>query len=213
MVDLVAPSAAAVPVRRRPRLADLPAPPLLALAPLVPHHRPAVMLRPISSDRVMAEAGSGACCALLELDGQLSRPLYLPRAALITLAKRHPLAERLVIDANDDGLLLFRAINGDSSATVICSEADALVGSVATLLQAVPLLALGDEQQALINPQLLRKALAVLIRISGDSPIALAMPAHDTLAVVLHARPAAGSDLIRAAIALARMIEVDDDGT
>lgn len=210
---LVQAAPAAVPVRRRPRLADLPWQPLRPLVPLLVPSRPALVLRPICDGLVMAEAGGGACCAVLELAGELSRELYLSRAGLTTLARRHPRAERLVIDGPDpDGadLLLLRAIDADSAATVICLEADALGGSVASLLAAVPVLALGDGQQALIDPQLLRKALEVMRRISGGGPVDLSVANHDTLAMLVKARPAPDSDLIRGCIAVARMIEQAD---
>jgi hypothetical protein len=209
---LVQAAPAAVPVRRRPRLADLPWQPLAALVPMIPPSRPALVLRPICDGLVMAEAGGGACCAVLELAGELSRELYLPRAGLTTLARRHPHAQRLTIDGPDPTgaeLLLLRAIDADSSATVICPEADALGGSVAALLAAVPLLSMGDESAALIDPRLLVKAIGVMGRISGGGPIDLAMPAHDTLALLVKARPAPDSDLIRGCIAVARMVQAD----
>jgi hypothetical protein len=212
-VVLTPPSPAAVPVRRRPRLADLPWQPLAALVPLIPPSRPALVLRPICDGLVMAEAGGGACCAVLELAGELSRELYLPRAGLTTLARRHPHAERLTVDGPaPDGaeLLLLRAIDDTSSATVICLEADALAGSVASLLAAVPVLALGDGQQALIDPQLLTRAITVMGRISGGGPVDLSVANHDTLGLLVKCRPAPDSDLIRAAIAIARMIESAD---
>jgi hypothetical protein len=187
--------------------------PLAALVPLIPPSRPALVLRPIGADRLLAEAGGGACCAVLELVGELSRPLYLPRAGLTTLARRHPHAERLTIDGPaPDGaeLLLLRAIDDTSSATVVCPEADALGGSVATLLEAVPALALGDGQQALIDPQLLTRAITVMGRISGGGPVGLSVANHDTLALLVKARPAPDSDLIRGCIAIARMIEQTD---
>ncbi|MEY4358593.1 MAG: hypothetical protein RLZZ631_79, partial [Cyanobacteriota bacterium] len=164
-IALAAAAPAAVPVRRRPRLADLPAAPLLALVPLVPPIRPFVVLRQIAEGRVLAEAGGGAVVAVLEVAGELTRELFLPRAGLMTLAKRHPRADRLTVDGPDpDGapLLLLRALDRDSSATVICPEADPMGGSVAALLQAVPLLALGDEQVAMVDPQLLRQGIEVL---------------------------------------------------
>jgi len=59
--------------KRRPRLGDLPAQPILALIGLIPvgGTRNHLALRPAGVNRVIVEAGSGAIVAALELEGEL----------------------------------------------------------------------------------------------------------------------------------------------
>lgn len=202
---------AALPVRRRPRLADLPAAPVLALLPLVPAYRPLV-LRPAGEGRVMAEAGGGAIAGVVEVAGELVRELYLPRSGLQTLARRHPHAARLTVDGPDpDGaqLLLLRALDQSSSAAVAVAEAEPLGGSAADLLNAVPMLPAGDERLAMLDPRLLAQALDVMRRLDRRAPLDLGLPAHDTLGLLVKARPEPGGDLIAATVGIARMVASD----
>ena len=109
---------------RPPRLADLPAAPLLAVA-AAPWQR--LQLHPAPSGAVVLEALGAALALRLEITelAELARPIALPPAALRRLRRLHPDAERLVIDATD-GLLRLRTVGSDAAAVVMATEGDPL---------------------------------------------------------------------------------------
>lgn len=196
--------------RRRQRLADLPAHPLLALLPLVPSKgdRSVVSLRPTGDGRVIAEAGGGAAVAVVELDGDLLRPLALSRSALLTLQRRHPHAERLAVDGpHPDGppLLRLAALDAQSSAVVQAPEADVPPGSAEALLRDVPLLRI-DDTEALLDPPLVIAALSTMRRLC-PGPVRMALCRHDLLGLVVRGRPSEDNPIRSATVAVARCIE------
>lgn len=199
--------------RRRPRIADVPAAPVLAVLPLVPAKGPRtyVHLRGAGPGRVLIEAGGGAVIAAIEARGELVREVALPRSALLMLARRHGCAERLTVDGarEDDppGSLLLRTLDATSAASVACVEAEAQPGTVASLLKDRPLLA-GDERACLLNMQLLALAASTLRRLCPGAPTSCAMPRHDLIGAVLTATPDPDGDVVSAAVALARCVAV-----
>lgn len=111
---------------RPPRLADLPAAPLLALA-AAPWQR--LQLHPTPHGAVVVEALGAVVALRLEITelAELARPIALPPAALRRLRRLHPDAERLVIDTTaTDGLLRLRTVGPDAAAVVMATEADPL---------------------------------------------------------------------------------------
>lgn len=107
-------------------LADLPAPPLLALGafagPREPYDR--VMLRDGGDGSVLAEAAhSDALVARLGPlgDAELQRPIALPRYVLRRLRRRHPEAERIAVHQADPelpGLLALRSLSANAATVV-----------------------------------------------------------------------------------------------
>lgn len=197
--------------RRRPRLADLPAHPLLNLLPLVPSKGPRAYahLRAAGAGRVLIEAGGGALVACVEVRGELAREVAIPRTALAMLQRRHPGAHRLTVDGalpdGPPGGLLLRTLDSTSAASVSCVEAELQSGTVADLLRDPPLLA-GDERSCLLNMQLLSQGADTLRRLCPGAPCAAAMPRHDLLGAILRAEPDPDGDVVSAAIALARCV-------
>ena len=108
---------------RPPRLADLPAAPLLALA-AAPWQR--LQLHPTPHGAVVEALGAELALRLEITEmAELARPIALPPAALRRLRRLHPDAERLVIDATD-GLLRLRTVGSDAAAVVMATEGDPL---------------------------------------------------------------------------------------
>lgn len=206
------PTPGALAPRRRLRLAaDLPAAAVCALAQLAGRGRPDVLLTPLGNGRVSVEAGAGAILGVLEVEAQLARPLAIPARALVALQRRLPSGPAwLAADAPPEGdgpaLLRVVAVGADGSASVNTPAADP-AGSVAGLLEDVPLLA--PETVALADPRFLRTALAVLGRIC-PGPVTLEVARHDLLGLLLRGRPDDGSSIVSAAVALARLIAVED---
>jgi len=164
-----------------PRLADLPAAPLLALAALIPAKPPglaAVRIRPTAGGRVVIEALANTVAAALEVEGEALQPLTLPRWALLELRRRHREAERLVIEPFGQGLRLVSL--GDRAAVALaCGEAAALpelpTWRPLERLPADPLL---------IDPQLLAQALAALQQ-AAPGPVELRWLDHPVLGLQL----------------------------
>lgn len=196
--------------RRRPRLADLPAAPLLALLPLVPAKGPRAYahLRAAGAGRVLIEAGGGALVGCVEVRGELAREVAIPRAALALLQRRHPGAHRLTVDGalpdGPPGALLLRTLDSTSAASVSCVEAEPQRGTVSDLLKDPPLLA-GDERSCMLNTALLSQAADTMRRLCPGAADA-EMPKHDLLALLLRGRPDPDGDVVGACIALARCI-------
>jgi len=200
--------------RRRPRLADLPAAPLLALLPLVPKAGPRAYLhvRPAGDGRVIVEGGGGPLVGVIELRGTVVRELALPRAGMALLARRHPRAERLAVDgALPDGPALLRlaALDADSSATVLAPEAELQPGTVSALLEDPPLWA-GDERACFLNLKLLSQAADTMRSLCPGALYSAAMPKHDLLGCLLRAELDGDGDVVSACIALARCIAMPE---
>ena len=172
---------------RRPRLGDLPARPILGLLALTPTRgeRRSIALRPAGDNRVIVEAGSGAIVAALELEGELTRPLALPRAALARLRCRHPTAERLAIDGaypGGTGMLRLSALDESSAATVLADEA-VLVGELGDLLTAPPLQRLGEAQCVMLDPVLVAMAVEAMRRVCPAAPVEVTLSTDELLAL------------------------------
>lgn len=193
--------------RRRARIAaDLPAHAVCALAELAGKARPDVLLTPLENGRISVEAGTGALFGVLELEAQLAQPLALPARALLALQRRLPAGPAwLAVDAPpEDGpdLLRIVAVGADGSATVNVPAA-APGGSAAALLEDVPVLP--AESSTLLDPRLLRQALAVLGRVCPGA-IEMACAHHDLIGALVRGKPADDSSVVSACIAIARMI-------
>ncbi len=114
---------------RTARIADLEAGPLLELLSLVPKDAgplSALQIRPAATDgRVLLELADRAVMARIEADGDCSRPICIPRGPLTVLRKRHPNAERLVVDQLEVGVGL-RSFGPDATVAMTVAEAAAL---------------------------------------------------------------------------------------
>lgn len=197
--------------RRRPRIADLPAGPVLNLLALVPKAGPRayIHLRGGGAGRVLIEAGGGALVAAVEVRGELAREVALPRAGVALLQRRHGAADRLTVDGalpdGPPGGLLLRALDATSAASVACLEEEIQPGTVSELIaEDRPLLA-GAERSCLLNLQLLGQAADTLRRLCPGAAD-VEMPRHDLLAVVLRGRPDPDGDVVGCAVALARCV-------
>ena len=198
-------------VKRRPRLGDLPARPLLALIGLIPvgGTRNHLALRPAGDNRVIVEAGNGAIVAAVELEGELTRPIALPRAALATLRRRHPTAERLAIDGPSPeaaGLLRLSALDQSSAATVLAPEA-ALTDGLGDLLTDPPLQRLGEAQGVVLDPQLVAMAVEAMRKVC-PGPMEASLSTHELLGLLVRGRPVDGDGVMAATIAVVRMLAV-----
>lgn len=183
---------------RAARLADLPAPPLLALLELVPSKPEGLaclQIRPGPSEGLVeVEVAGPSVMGRLVLEGEAARPVCLPRAALVLLKRRHPDAERLVIDALEDprhiGLRTFSAC---STVAISTPEAAALpLLPLVTLAPDAPPPAAGAALPLLLDPALLARALTVLHRL-GSWPVRIHLLADPLVGVALE--PGAHSDL------------------
>lgn len=205
------PTPGALAPRRRLRLAaDLPAAAVCALAQLADKRRPDVQFQPLEDGRVSVEAGSGAILGVLEVEAQLARPLALPARALLALQRRLPAGPAwLAIDAPAEGdgpaLLRVVAVGADGSASVNTPAADP-AGSVAGLLADVPVLA--AENTVLVDPRLLRQALAVL-QVVCPGPVTLEVARHDLIGVLMRGRPSDDSSVAACTLAIARCVPVE----
>lgn len=203
------PPKAAALAKRRPRIGDFPARPILGLLALTPTRgeRRSIALRPAGDNRVIVEAGNGAIVAALEIEGELTRPIALPRAALATLRRRHPTAERLAIDGPSPegaGLLRLSALDASSAATVLTPEA-ALTDGLGDLLTAPPLQRLGEAQGVVLDPVLIGLAVECMRRVC-TAPVELTLSTHELLGMLVRGRPVDGDGVVAATIAVVRMI-------
>lgn len=200
--------------RKRERLADLPWPPLAALLPLIPTRGPRsyLAIQPLGGGQLVLEVGGGALAAAVVLEGDATRPLHLPRAAIGTLATRHPHGERLAIDGPaevGDPLLRLAVLDSSSSATLLSAEAVPVEGpSISALVGSQALLPAGDQRRPLLDPKLLGIAVAAMARLAGG-PFSLGIADHPLLGALLRADiPEEGAEgvLLAATIAVARCI-------
>jgi hypothetical protein len=183
----------------------------LALIGLIPvgGTRNHLALRPAGDNRVIVEAGNGAIVAAVELEGELTRPIALPRAALATLRRRHPTAERLAIDGPSPegaGLLRLSALDQSSAATVLAPEA-ALVAGLGDLLIDPPLQRLGEAQGVVLDPVLIGLAVECMRRVC-NAPVELTLSTHELLGLLVRGRPVDGDGVMAATIAVVRMLAV-----
>ena len=191
---------------RTPRIADLEAAPvleLLALVPTEPEPLAALQIRPADTEgRVLLELASTALMARLEVDGDCSRLIALPRGPLAVLRRRHGDAERLVIDELEAGTGL-RTFAADSTVAITCSQAAPLPQlPMAEPSEGQP--AGGDALPVWLDPALLNKALGVLVRL-GTAPVELALLNHPVVGAALRIRPRQDSGL-SGAIQIARCV-------
>ena len=156
---------------------------------------------------MIVEAGSGAIVAALELEGELTRPLALPRAALARLRCRHPTAERLAIDGaapGGTGMLRLSAMDESSAATVLAPEAT-LTDGLGDLLTAPPLQRLGEARGVMLDPVLMAMAVEAMRRVS-PGPVEVSLSTHELLGMLVRGRPVDGDGVVAATIAVVRMI-------
>jgi len=158
---------------------------------------------------VLVEAGNGAIVAALEVEGELERPLALPRAALAILRRRHPTADRLAIDgpaADGPGLLRLTALDQCSSASVLAPEADLIAALGADLLDP-PLQRLGEAKGTMLDPVLVAMAVEAMRRVC-PGPALVALANDELLGFLVHGCPVAGDGVVVATVAVARLLAV-----
>lgn len=194
---------------RRPRVADLPAPVVLALLDLVPKGPEALavlQIRPAPADgRVVVEAASHAVMAQIEVDGDCDRPIAIPRGPLAVLRKRAADAERLVLDAAPEPSLIgLRAFSSDATVALSCPEAAALPALPMVELPERPAVAAGDALPLLLDPALLGRAVAVLRRL-GASTVRLELLQHPVVGAAVAIAAGPGSELT-GSIQIARIL-------
>ena len=152
-----APEAGAL-AQRPQRLADLPAKvayELAKLAPSDPAGLAAVRVRPAGTEaRVVVEAVSAVVVASIEADGTAVRPISLPRAALLSLRRRHPEAERLTVD-DLAPLLRLRTLGTAMAVAIVCPQGPALP----TISLPAPAEHPGTGRPLLLDPGLLGRSL------------------------------------------------------
>lgn len=182
---------------RTARIADLEAGPLLELLSLVPKNAgplSALQIRPAATDgRVLLELADRAVMARIEADGDCSRSICLPRGPLTVLRKRHPNAERLVVDQLEVGVGL-RSFGPDATVAMTVAEAAALPELPLLSLPAKPSRTRGAELPLLLDPVLLCRSLEVLRRL-GCSPVALEVLDHEVVGAALSLTPNQASSL------------------
>lgn len=182
---------------RTARIADLEAGPLLELLSLVPKDAgplSALQIRPAATDgRVLLELADRAVMARIEADGDCSRSICLPRGPLTVLRKRHPNAERLVVDQLEVGVGL-RSFGPDATVAMTVAEAAALPELPLLSLPAKPSRTRGAELPLLLDPVLLCRSLEVLRRL-GCSPVALEVLDHEVVGAALSLTPNQASSL------------------
>lgn len=191
---------------RAARIADLEAAPLLELLSLVPtgpEQLAALQIRPASTDgRVLLELADRALMARIEADGDCARPISIPRGPLAVLRRRHPNAERLVLDQLEAGVGL-RTFGPDATVAMTVAEAAALPELPLLALPTKPSRTGGAELPLLLDPVLLGRALEVLRRI-GDGRVSLSPLDHEVVGVALAIPPGACS--LQGSIQIARCV-------
>ena len=199
--------AAAGIATRSPRIADLPAAPALALlqlVPVAPEGLAVLQIRPAAAEgRVLLEVAGHALLGRIETDGDCARPIAVPRGPLAVLRKRHPDAERLVLDQLDPGVGL-RSFGPDATVALTAAEGELLPQLPMVELPEAPAAAAGDGLPLLLDPQLLTRALAVL-RGLGCDRVRLELLADPVVGCALVIHPGPGCDL-SGSIQLARCL-------
>ena len=133
----------------------------------------------------MVEAACSAVLARLEVDGDVEHPICLPRGPLLVLRRRHPEAERLVLDQLDTGVGV-RTFGADATVALTSPRAEPLPELPFVPLPERP--AVGDLPPLLLDPVLLAKGLGVLARL-GCETVSLTVLNHPVVGVALMARP------------------------
>lgn len=189
------------------RIADLPARPLLTLLELVPQgpeRLASLQVRPAAAEgRVLLEVASASLMARIEADGDCARPIALPRGPLAVLRRRHPDAERLVLDQLEVGVGL-RSFGPDATVALTAAEGE--------LLPELPLVELpepgtpgsGDDLPLLLDPQLLISAVTVLRRLARG-PVRLELLSHPVVGAAVAIHPGADGGL-QGSLQLARCV-------
>lgn len=192
---------------RAARIADLPAAPVLALlqlVPLAPEGLAALQIRPATANgRVLLELAGPALMGRIEADGDCSRPVAIPRGPLAVLRRRHPDAERLVLDQLEVGVGL-RSFGPDATVALTAAEGE--------LLPELPLVELpepgtpgsGDDLPLLLDPQLLISAVTVLRRLARG-PVRLELLSHPVVGAAVAIHPGADGGL-QGSLQLARCV-------
>jgi hypothetical protein len=192
---------------RPERLADLPAAPVLALLDLVPSAPgalAALQIRPAEVDgRVLVEVAGSALMGRIEADGDCARPVAIPKAPLAMLRRRHPDADRLVLDQLEPGVGL-RSFGADATVAITCPAAQLLPELPMVELPERPNPAAGDSLPLLLDPRLLMRALAVLHRLGCDR-VRLELVSHAVVGAAVAIQPGPGCEL-SGSIQLARCL-------
>lgn len=192
---------------RAARIADLPAAPVLALLDLVPtgpEALAALQIRPAAAEgRVVLEVAGSSLLGRIEADGDCSRPVAIPRGPLAVLRKRHPNAERLVLDQLEVGLGV-RSFGPDATVAVTAPEAQLLPDLPLVDLPERPHPAGGDAMPLLLDPRLVSQALGVLRRLGCDR-VRLELLNHQLVGAAVAIHPAPGCEL-SGSIQLARCV-------
>jgi|Wag4MinimDraft_19_1082662.scaffolds.fasta_scaffold25564_2 hypothetical protein len=179
-----------------PSIASLPLAPAMALVTLLPPDG-ALQIRPAGDGLLCLEAVGRVMAAAVELEGESSRPVAIPAAALPKLRREIKAPHWLTVVEQPPGLLL-RVQSLDQSAAITCSEPPEL-----------PPLCLDDAAAAppaaappLLDLELLRVAVEVL-QAAGCRVAALIAPEHPRIGLLLRADQA---EPTAAAVAVARMV-------
>jgi hypothetical protein len=190
---------------RDARLADLPARPLLALlevVPRLPESLAAVQIRPAGAEgRVLLEAVNGVVMVQIEAEGEASAPVSVPRSALGVIKRRHPDAERLVLDRL--GAVGVRSFGEAATVAFSCPMAEPLPALPLVGLPESPM-PVGDSLPLLLDPVALGQGLAVLTRL-GIAPVEVVPLADPLVGVALRIRGAGDLEL-GGSVQLARMV-------
>jgi hypothetical protein len=192
---------------RAARIVDVEAGPVLELLSLVPRdagHLSALQIRPSATEgRVLLEMADRAVMAQIEADGDCARPVCIPRGPLAVLRKRHPDAERLVLDQLDAGVGL-RSFGPDATVAMTVPEAAALPELPLLPLPATPTRTQGAELPLLLDPVLLARSLEVLRRL-GCPTVQLSLLDHAVVGAALAITPSPISSL-QGSIQIARCV-------
>ena len=195
---------------RPQRLADLPATAVFSLAALInskPEPLAAVRIRPTDPGEAAVEVLSNVLAASITVEATMEQEITLPRAAVLTLKRMHPAAERLVIDAHGDRLQL-RTFSIDTTVSTICSPALALPAIPGGLAN-VPVLP-GAPAPVLLDPKLLAAAIAAASAINGGhGPVEVSWLDHPVLGIAVS--PSPWSENGYGSIQLARQIRAGAD--
>jgi hypothetical protein len=134
----------------------------------------------------MLETLSQAVAAAIEVDGEAARAVTIPAAALLSLRRRHPEAERLTID-DQSPLLRIRSLSEGAIVALACPEADPL--PEIPLPEPRLLDRDGIRPPLLVDPLLLRQATEALRRM-GCSPVRVTwVDDHPSIGLALEPLP------------------------
>lgn len=183
-----------------PRVADIPAAPLMAVAQLLPA-RPVdlavVRLRPAGGGRVWIEAIAHYMAVSLLLQGSVDRSaLYLPRWAVMAQRRRHPDAERMIVEEMGAG---FRLVSISDRAAVAVAMGE---GPEIPAIPEPPDLR-GPVDPTLLDPDLLAAAVAAM-RTAAPGALEVVPLDHPVLAWAV--RPGTCEDVAGPGVMIGRMV-------